>query len=272
MTVICFFAIIISQTGSNRVNFLFGSFIRKVSNPVYEVYQSVTGTVSDIWSSYIFLVDLKAENIDLQNQIKRLTEKDFYYKELETQYKHITKDLEFSTANDFDTVYAEIIFNIPKEYSQLLIINKGLDDGIEKDDGIITPDGAVGRIIAVNSSSSTIQIITDARSHYPVIIQRTREKVMLSGTPEGTLKLYFVPRELDLRDGDVVITSGLTGIFPKGIKIGEITEIVKKDFGLFQETKVKPSVDFLQLENVFVTKSPNKNLISHYKDNINEGK
>ena len=128
-------------------------------------------------------------------------------------------------------------------------LNLGAQDGIKVKQPAAIAEGLVGRVQSVSAKQSTIQIILDQRSRFPVLVQRTRSRGIVAGTGNG-IELRQVLIRDELKIGDRIITSGLSQLFPKGLFVGQIKEIVKSESQLFQTAVLEPGVDFNRLESV----------------------
>ncbi len=110
----------------------------------------------------------------------------------------------------------------------------------------------VGVIQSVTAIQSVVQLIKDSRSQFPILIQRTGDKAILYGSLDGTLTIKRIPRTLELFNDDLIVTSGLAGIFPKGLPVGKIKSVNRGRFGLFQSVELTSSVDLKKVEEVVV--------------------
>jgi rod shape-determining protein MreC len=122
--------------------------------------------------------------------------------------------------------------------------------------GVITPAGVVGRVVKTTNSSSVVLLVTDPNNAIPGLIQRTRDEGIVEGTAEGGARLKYIPLLSTVRAGDRVVTSGLTGGFPRGLMIGAVTSIEKEEGALFQSAEILPEVDVSKLEEVLVITAP----------------
>jgi rod shape-determining protein MreC len=138
------------------------------------------------------------------------------------------------------------------------VINLGISSGIKVDMPVMNGDGLIGRVVDVGANWSRVMTIVDSMSGVSAIVERTRDYGMLKGTVstgdegEAVLTMGLLPLDADLVPGDKVITSGLSGEFPKGIPIGEVTEVSTSSNGMKNEAVVTPWVDFNHLEEVMV--------------------
>jgi len=157
---------------------------------------------------------------------------------------------------EYEMTAAQVIGRDPGNWFNVIVIDKGQNYGIEKDMAVVTDKGLVGCVFESGKNYAKVLLMTDERSSISAMIQRTRDNGILKGTidpaPKGYVKMEFLPQDATLIKGDTVITSGLGGLFPKGIVIGEVIETNKQPHELMQYAIVEPVVDLNKLEYVFV--------------------
>ncbi len=132
------------------------------------------------------------------------------------------------------------------------MINKGTADGINIDFPVMGAEGVAGKVIETSWNVSKVLLLVDYNSHIDALIQRNRCRGVLQGSGKSGCELKYVQRSDDVRVGDVVISSGLAGVFPKGLVLGKVVEVDKKEAGLFQRIGVCPALDIARLEEVLV--------------------
>ncbi len=159
-------------------------------------------------------------------------------------------------ATQFDLVTATVIGRDPGSWTSTIVINRGTADGIAKDMPVITPQGLAGSVVSVYSKTAKVQLILDPRSAVGSLVQRLESRVaaIVEGYGPNPLTPHMVnlARDADIIKGDTIITSGFGGIYPKGLLVGEVTDIVNEEGGLLKYAVIKPAVDFDRLEEVFV--------------------
>ena len=154
-------------------------------------------------------------------------------------------------------VAAEVIGQDPSSWFKSVTINKGEGDGVKRGMAVISPDGVVGQILKAAPHYATVLLVTDYNSAIDSIVQKTRARAIVEGSGENRCQLKYLLRTDEVNVGDVIVTSGLGGNFPKGLLIGEIRRVEKKGRGVFQYADLMPSVDLTKLEEVLViTESP----------------
>jgi len=249
--IVFFLILLITQAEKSRSDNWFTAFVQNIAYPFQSVFHYAETRLTSTWKQYIFLIDVKQANRSLQEKVKHLEELNAESREIRIAYDRLFTLLQFKQKDPNQKVFAEVIVEINKPLTRILVLNKGADDGILPNFGVGTPQGIVGKIQSVTSTQSVVQLITDARTQFPVLIQRTRTKAMLT-VKDGELIISRIPRRLEVYENDHVITSGLAGVFPKGFPVGKVKKIVKKDFGLFQSVILSPAVELDKIEEVAV--------------------
>jgi len=174
--------------------------------------------------------------------------------EVKNENERLRALLELKSQTENYVATAEVFARDPTNWFHAIWINKGARDGISKDMVAVTPLGVVGRVQRVLQDRSDIIQITDVNSSVAVRIQDSRIEGILSGGGNSKCYLKYVPHEAEVAIGDVVVTSGLDGIFPEGIVVGYITDVGKGDGEFFQVIEVLPTQDFKTLEEVIIVK------------------
>ncbi|MCP4296943.1 MAG: rod shape-determining protein MreC [Proteobacteria bacterium] len=253
ITVLLFFVFLISSQINQRKNEnWFSAAVQSIAYPLQAASYYVKKAAIQSWNRYFWLVDIQQKNEQLELRIKELEAAKESSQEISMANIRLRKILEFQKRNTDIKVFSEVVGEIDRGVSQLLVINKGANHKIRRNFAVVSRERIIGKIQSVTSSQSVVQLITDPQSRVPVLLQRTRTKAILAGTYDGTLVIDQVIRTLDLKIGDKVVTSGLAGIYPKGFLVGEIDSIKKAKFGLFQSVTLVPSVDLNRIEDVAV--------------------
>ena len=162
--------------------------------------------------------------------------------------------LDFKKTAPYTSVAAQVIGRDPTNWSNSLIIDKGLMHGVRQNMAILSPNGVVGRVLEIGRYSSKILLITDTNSKVGVVIERTREGGVLVGRPDGKCKMIYIALDSDVLPGDKVITAGLGSVFPKNIPVGEIAKVGKEPGRLYKYAIVKPAENLSRLEVVLCIK------------------
>jgi rod shape-determining protein MreC len=197
------------------------------------------------------------ENEILREEIARRDHQGYQLLELQKENHRLREMLGFKIRVEYSLLPAEVIARDPSHWFETITINKGYADGVEKDMAVVTASGLVGNVFFVSRNSSQVLMLTDSRRAVSALIQRSREPGtigIIEGFPEqtGFLKMINLPPEANIQKGDTIISSGLGGVFPKGLVIGHVIEVGKDQYGLLQQALVHPAVNFNRLEEVFI--------------------
>lgn len=251
-TFLAFLLYLASQIEVQRSENWFTATVHTVYYPIQATFHFFKKQLVDMWEHYVWLIDVKEENDRLWERVWELEEENAESREIYLAHQRLVKALQFKEKDPNIKVFAEVIFEVKKPFFQLLVINKGSNEGIRPNFAVVGPEGIIGKIQSVTANQSVVQLITDSRSQFPVLIQRTRTKAMMFGSMDGTLTIERIPRRSELFQDDQVATSGLAGVFPKGFPVGKVDKINKKPFGLFQSVTLIPAVDLDKVEEVAV--------------------
>lgn len=233
-----------------------GDFVHRVTLKLISPWQRavhwVISSTLGVVERYILLVDLGDENRRLREELRRLQMENNELREHKQAVKRLRHLLLFKEQVHRVMIPAEVIAYSPLASFRTVVINKGRRDGLSEGMPVVTWEGVVGQIMRISEASSIILLIIDRNSSVDALVQGTRTRAMLEGEGGFRCRLRYVPRTDELRVGDRIVTSGLGRIFPKGLRIGEIVQVEKKEYGLFQDIEVEPSADFSRLEEVMV--------------------
>lgn len=191
---------------------------------------------------------LRALRAQLREQSRALV----HLREIELENERLRRLLEFRPRVRDTVIAARVIGRDALGASRSFVIDRGTNDGVERGAAVLAPEGVVGHVFLAGRHAARVLLITDHNSGVDAIVQRTRARGIVEGRIGGGCGLKFVKRTESLEPGDLVITSGVDGIFPKGLPIGRITTVDRRGRGLFQYAFVDPAVDFDVLEEVLV--------------------
>jgi rod shape-determining protein MreC len=222
-----------------------------------EVQRGMSSGVSGIrsaWSGYINLRHVKAENDDLKRQLAAAQVDGQEQRALADRTRGLQKLLELRNHVPLATTAAEIIGAAATPDFRTVTIDKGKGDGLRPDMAVISPAGVVGRVVVPSTRSAKVQLIIDRNAAAGALVERSRAQGVIVGEGDA-LRLDYVSEVADIVVGDLVVTSGIDGIYPKGFVIGRV-DSVEKSGGAYKRITVKPSVDFSALEEVLVVVTP----------------
>lgn len=249
------FFLILLQTKVPESNRIFNGIVGNILNPVLYYSNKTVSFFSDLYSDYIYLVGVKETNDVLQEKIRDLQLENSILKEKLNEYGRLKKLLNFKKAYNFKTVASNVIGRNIEGYLKYIIIDSGKTEDIKVNDAVISAEGLVGKVVEVYHNSSRVSVILNVNNYVSVMNFSTRTVGILSGDGDGGLVVDFYDKLDDVKENDLFITSGLGGLYPKGIPIGKAKKTVESVNGIFQKVFVKQNVDFYKLENVLVVKN-----------------
>ncbi|HJU04216.1 MAG TPA: rod shape-determining protein MreC [Nitrospiraceae bacterium] len=226
-----------------------------VSLPL-EALTALDHSIRDVWQGYVALRGLHDENQQLRRELLSFRQENSELREAAASNARLAALLEFKQRTPHRTIAAQVIGHDASNLYRGVVLNKGEGDGVRVDMGVITPVGVVGRVIKTGPSSSVVLLVTDPHNAIAGIVQRSRDEGIIEGTPHGRARIKYLPLLSGVREGDVVVTSGLTGGFPRGVVVGTITSIHKEEGELFQSAEITPEADLSKLEEVLVITVP----------------
>ncbi len=228
----------------------FGSFAE-----VQRGTMAVVDGVRNLWSGYVALRGVRGENDALKQELRTLQVR-LQQEHAEAQRTgNLRQLLELRERANLDTTAAEVIAAAVSPEFRTVTIDKGTGEGVRADMAVISPAGVVGRVILPSGRASKVQLLIDRNAAAGALIERTRVQGVVEGFGDGSLRMEYVPGTADVKPGDLVVTSGIDGIYPKGFVIGTI-EQVDRGTGGYHVITVRPAVDFTRLEEVLVVRTP----------------
>jgi rod shape-determining protein MreC len=211
--------------------------------------------VRGLWSGYVALQGVEEENLALKQELQTLQIRLQQERAEAQRTDNLRQLLELRERAQLDTTAAEVIAGPASPEFQTVTIDKGSSDGLATDMAVISPAGVVGRVILPSGRASKVQLLIDSNAAAGALIERTRVQGVVVGAGGGMLQMRYVPGTSDVKTGDLVVTSGIDGIYPKGFVIGTIDHVAGSG-GEYHEIAVRPAVDFSRLEEVLVVRTP----------------
>jgi rod shape-determining protein MreC len=233
------------------------SAITQLTSPAQVGATGVTESVADAVDFLFELRNLRQRNAELEQVNSNLLVENFELREVQRENELMREMLRFAqTRPGLDLRGAQIVAQVIGQESNnflgYIMIDLGANHGLEVGFPVVTDQGLVGRISQVNDTTSDVLLIGDPSSAVNAVLQSSRLNGVIRGVPGGDLIMDYIPQGEDFSVGEVVLTSGLGGRFPKGIPIGQVVEIRQRDIDVFQQAVVRPTVDFPRLELVMV--------------------
>ncbi len=251
----------LSQLERERMTFVEDLVMVAVSPLQNGVYQVTTG-VRDFLENLRERQNLAVENAQLKQTLGDYERVSSQLEELRQENRRLREMLSFKEKSSYGLLPAEVTARDPSGWFSTVVINRGYSDGVARDMAVINNDGLVGSIISVSRNSSKVLLLTDSRRAVSGVVRDSRDSGVI-GFVEGSVeqpgycRMINILREAEIKTGDVVLTSGMGGVFPPGLVIGQVMETGDDEYGLLKYALIKPMVNFSRLEEVFVVKSTN---------------
>lgn len=230
---------------------LFEKTVLQLTAPFHRGLDALWHGVAGGWSRYLWLVAAEEENLRLRDENRRLRADLNGLEEVRLANERLRRLLDFRESVALPALPAQVIAEDATSWFRTVVLDKGSADGVREGMPVVVAEGAVGRVIRSAPHESRVLLLTDASSAAATLVQRNRTRGVCRGQGDA-LTLDFALRLADVAVGDRIVTSGTGGVFPKGLVVGEVTRVVREEYGLFQAVTVAPAVDFSRLEEVLV--------------------
>jgi rod shape-determining protein MreC len=224
-----------------------------VTAPIQSGLSKVSRAAFGVWATYLGWKNVRAENRRLRDEIQRLRIEGLRVTETADENARLRRLLALRQQLPLATISGEIIAREWGGWVRSLTVNRGRGDNIARLTAVIAPDGLIGRIVDVRPGTSVVQVLTDPASTVGGHVVRTRTPGIVEGEPRGTIRFKYMARDgAGIQVGDVVVTSGLGGLFPRGIPIGRVRAIDDRGSALFHYATLTPAVDFARIDEVLL--------------------
>jgi rod shape-determining protein MreC len=259
---------VLSLNTSNKPPGDFNFFERALVFVTAPVQALITLTIDHsarFLENYVFLVNTHSEFSSVVEENRKLLNTIHNYKEMEAENKRLRSLLQFQDKIEDKKITAQIIAKDVSSEFRSVRLNKGSNAGIERGMPVVTHEGIVGKILRTTAEYSDVITLLDNLSSIDAIVQRSRARGILEGATDYSCILKYVLRTDDIEVNDTIVSSGLDGIYPKGLLLGTVTKVNKKSYGITQDVEVRPSVDFSKLEEVLVILKPDTHIVAEGK-------
>lgn len=230
--------------------------IGTATNPVIQLQSYVSTRVQAIVDFFTVprdLASLRSRNAELESEISQLQSQVIQLKQQLVETDVLYALLNFARDNpENQYIAAAVIGRDPSPFMHYVIIDHGTDSGIRHGMPVVTDQGLVGRVDAVTAKAARVELITDPGSVINVKLESLGVEAQIAGSLTGEINLQMVPQDLELKPGEIVLSSGLGGAYPSDLLIGQVISVIKRQTDLFQSAVVQPVVDFANLNAVLV--------------------
>lgn len=242
-----------------------GQVVALVTTPVQTVLTKINRSAVGLWTTYLDWKNVRSENRRLRAELEQLGVDSLRVRETEDENARLRRVLALRERLPLTTIAGEVIAR-EWGWARSLTVNRGRGDNVLKMTPAVAPEGLVGRVAQVRSGTSIVQLLNDPASAVGATVQRTRTPGIVEGEARGTARFKYMARDgAAIQVGDLVVTSGLGGVFPKGIPIGRVTAIIDRGSALFHYATLTPVVDFGRIEEVLLlTGQTTQDLAAHF--------
>ena len=246
----------ISVLGDRSTSYGSDKYVITLFSPFQKMVSGTLGFLEHIWCNYFDLVSVSRENERLKRDLAIAQNKLMDARETELANIRLRNLLSFQKTTNLSMLASEVIAKDPSAMSKTVMIDKGKDDGLKVGLPVVLPEGIVGQIMEVAGRYAKVLLVTDANSAVDALVQKSRARGVVKGSTFGDCRLVYMLRKHEVHQNDILISSGLDGVYPKGLRLGYVHSVRKKNAGIFQEVTVRPFVDFEKLEEVLVILNP----------------
>ncbi|MFZ5765736.1 MAG: rod shape-determining protein MreC [Thermodesulfobacteriota bacterium] len=216
------------------------------------VVATIAGGITGFWSDYLAILDVRDENARLKAELDTYKTMNIKHREAVATNVRLSKLLQMKETLPPPTLTAQVIGRDPSLWFRTIIIDRGSSEGVRKGMPVVAVEGVVGQILETSPNYAKVLLANDPNSAIDVLVQKNRVQGILKGNGGSGFSLLYVLKNADVEKGDIIVTSGLGDVFPKGLPVGTVSEVVKSKRGMFQTIDVTPAVDFSQLEFLLI--------------------
>jgi rod shape-determining protein MreC len=228
-------------------------FFAVVTTPIQTGLAKASRATFGLWATYLDWKNVRAENRRLREEVQELRVRALRVTEIDDENRRLRRLLALQENLPLTTLSGEIIAREWGGWIRSLTVNRGRGDNVPRLTAVISPNGLIGRVVDVRVGVSIVQVLTDPTSIVGAHVLRTRTPGIVEGDPRGTLRFKFMARDgASIQSGDVLVTAGQGGLFPRGIPIGTVRSIDNRGAALFHYAELTPAVDFARVDEVLL--------------------
>jgi rod shape-determining protein MreC len=233
-----------------------GRGVIAIVSPFQKELTAVSNFIKNIWNNYFYLVGKAEENRQLKQALGQSIQERNRCNEIELANGRLRHLLGFQEKIPQPMIPAQVVGKDPSPWSKTVVVDKGTRDGVQQAAPVVVPEGIVGIVVEVSARYAKVLLLIDPNSAVDALVQQTRARGIVKGGGPNYCVFDYVLRKNEISVGDTVVSSGLDGVFPKGLRLGRVSEVVRLNAGIFQKVAVTPYVDFEVLEEVFIIVEP----------------
>ena len=232
----------------------------ELTAPIQRFIKQSIEVVESIWLNYFHLVEVRRKNLILEKETDALRMENSRYRELLATHERLQKLLRFRQTINRQALAAQVIGLDPTGWFKSVIIDKGKVDGIKLDMPVVNASGVVGRIVSISPNYAKVLLIIDQNSAVDCLVQRSRDRGMIKGLSEERCNFDYVVTSSDVVNEDIVVTSGLGGVFPKGIPVGRVLSVRERSGELFKDVYLTGVLLQLEPEDIVFIITPSDDI------------
>ncbi|MDQ7819409.1 MAG: rod shape-determining protein MreC [Armatimonadota bacterium] len=233
-----------------------GELVLRGLQPVQVGLARVADGGARLWALYTGIGRVRAENARLREELDRITREAAALREQAAAARRLEDLLGFRNQMAHRAVAARVVARDPLRWYGTVVVDRGSRDGVRRNAPVVTARGVVGRVMEVTPTAARVLLVADSRSAVGALVQRTRDLGVVEGRGEWVLHLRYLSRASQVLPGDLVVTSGLGGVFPRGLVIGQIRRVVRQEGELLLEAEVEPAAALDRVEEVLILVPP----------------
>ncbi len=241
-----------TTTRAPREYLLHDRVVVSLISPLQSLISWTLEKVVSGFHNYVFLLHTRDDNLALLEENRKLLNEIALFREIQQENIRLKELLKFKEKYSLETQVARVIAKDVSTEFRAIRINRGENSGIKKNMAVVTNEGIVGRVLRTTRNTSDVVTLLDLNFAVDSIVERSRVRGVVEGMTDQSCQLLYTVRTDDIQPNDTLVSSGLGGIFPKGILVGMVSKVDRKAFGITQQVEVKPSVDFSKLEEVLI--------------------
>ena len=226
--------------------------VLEVAAPVQKALLFPVDLARSGWTRYVNLVDVEAQNEALRARVAELEEANLQYSEALVASGHLQRIAQMRERFAVPLLPSEVVGHDVSPFFRSVLLDRGRSEGVRSGMPVVTDDGLVGLVTATSPHASRTMLLLDRQSAVDAIVQRSRARGIVRGVGRGRLEFTLVVRGDDVRPGDVIVTSGIGGVHPKGLRIGTVRSVQTEEDRVLHTARLRAAVDFGRLEQVFV--------------------
>ncbi len=229
-----------------------GSFLLGWLGPAQDALSRLGDAGTRLWRLTFEIGRLRVENVRLREEVARLSAETVRLREQAQATARLEQLLEFRRLIPGRAIGARVIGRGGAQWFAVILVDRGARDGVRQNDTVVGAGGLVGRVLTVAHSTAQVLLVTDTRSSVGVVLQQSREFGVVEGQGGPLLRAKYLSRTREIAPGETVLTSGQAGVFPRGLPVGTILEIVREHGAMYQEAIVRPAADLARVEEVLI--------------------